>query len=113
LSVVITLAQLPEKIRNHLPNGYQTKSGCWLVLPEASETRDGIITLNAWLREQDWYPVGLSDIIWFGDDGVGNLLGWKSEQEKVILWNPEDGDSPWKEGDLEEIWCYVLNDYKK
>jgi hypothetical protein len=105
-------SDLPDEIVKHLPDGYQPKQGVWLVLPESDSVRDGISTLNSWIRSEDWYPQSLQDVVWFGDDGVGNLFGWRPELERAVLWNPED-ESPWKEGTVSELWKYVLDGYGK
>src|SRR5687768_7827518 len=90
-------SDLPAEIVKHLPDGYQPKQGVWLVLPESDSMRDGIATVNSWIRSEDWYPQSMQDVIWFGDDGVGNLFGWRPKLERAVLWNPED-ELPWKEG---------------
>lgn len=105
-------AKLPVDISEHLPNGYEPRQGVWLVLPETDEKRDGIDTVNSWLRAEGWYPQRLQHIVWFGDDGVGNFFGWDPVAEKSILWNPEDGPEPWRDGGVNELWQFVLNGYK-
>ncbi len=105
-------ADLPTEITKHLPDGYQPSQGVWLVLPETDTVRDGITTVNSWLRAEDWYPKLFQDVIWFGDDGTGNMFGWRLKQQKAILWNPEDGETPWKEGNVKYLWQFVLNGYK-
>jgi len=110
---MVSMMNLPEEITRHLPDGYQPKQGCWLVLPQTDKGRDGIATLNSWLRTQDWYPQALQAIAWFGDDGVGNLLGWNPGKSLAILWNPEDGASWWKEGSVAELWQFILGGYGK
>ncbi len=102
---------LPEEITRHLPDGYEPKQGCWLVLPEADKGRDGIATLNTWLRSQPWFPPTLRTIVWFGDDGVGNLLGWDPQRSLAILWNPGDGTWCSKEGSIVEVWQFILGGY--
>jgi hypothetical protein len=106
------IASLPPEVTSNLPVGRLAPNGAWLVLPETDDTRDGIATVNSWLRAEDWYPETLQDVIWFGDDGVGNFFGWRPQQECAILWNPEDGDTPWREGAVIALWEFVLNGYK-
>jgi hypothetical protein len=101
---------LPAEITEHLPGGYQPKPGIWLVLPQTAVVGHGIITLNSWIRANDWYPQSLQDVVWFGDDGVGNLLGWRPDLGVAVLWNPEDG-APWKDGSVSDIWRFLLDDY--
>lgn len=103
---------LPIEITKYLPDGYQPSHGVWLVLPEVDDIRDGITKVNSWLRAEDWYPTSLQDVIWFGDDGTGNMFGWRVQNAKAILWNPEDGEIPWKEGSVNELWEFVLNGYR-
>ncbi|MCK7576620.1 MAG: hypothetical protein MZV65_12435 [Chromatiales bacterium] len=105
-------AQLPEEIAKHLPNGYQPTPGVWLVLPESDGVRDGINTVNSWLRAEDWYPTSLQNIIWFGDDGTGNFLGWDPKSSRALLWNPEDGEKPWKVGSVAMLWQFIESGYK-
>ena len=82
------------------------------MLPENDEKHDGIGTVNQWLRAEDWYPLQLQQIIWFGDDGAGNFFGWDPEAKAALLWNPEDGAEPSKRGSLDEVWQFVLNGYR-
>jgi hypothetical protein len=103
---------LPTEIAEHLPDGYQPSQGVWLVLPDSDGIRDGIATVNSWLRTEDWYPESLQDVIWFGDDGTGNMLGWRPQLGIAILWNPEDGETPWKQGSVKELWRFVVSGYK-
>ena len=103
--------ELPDEITQHLPGGYQPEQGVWLVLPESDALRDGIAKVNSWIRAEDWYPESLQDVVWFGDDGVGNLLGWRPNLRRAVLWNPEDGAIPWKEGSVSSLWDFVLNGY--
>lgn len=110
MTVMISL--LPREIQEHLPLGYQPAQGVWLVLPEPGEANHGIAAVNSWLRAEEWYPSPLNTVVWFGDDGVGNFLGWVPEKRMVILWNPEDGESPWKEGSVQEIWAFVQGGYR-
>jgi hypothetical protein len=104
--------ELPSEITTHLPGGYQASQGVWFVLPESDGSRDGIATVNSWLRAQDWYPQSLQDIIWYGDDGVGNLFGWSRKTRRAVLWNPEDEDMPFKEGTVQELWDFVSRGYR-
>ena len=68
--------------------------------------------MQVWIRAEDWYPSALDRIVWFGDDGTGNLLGWDPDALQAILWNPEDGDAPWKTGPVNELWRFIQNGYK-
>lgn len=105
--------KLPIEITTHLPDGYTFGVGTWLVLPSESNNEvKGISELNVWLREQDWYPNELSDIVWFGDDGVGNMLGWVADESKAILWHPADGAEYWHKDTLENVWAFVKSDYE-
>ena len=103
----MNLSSLPDEIKNNLPDGYQLTPGVWLVLPEQK-----LLEMQIWLRAEDWYPVSLEKIIWFGDDGTGNFLGWAPALSRAILWNPEDGESPWKTGTTKELWQFIQNGYK-
>src|SRR5678815_3932767 len=105
------VAQLPESVRAHLPNGYEAGQGVWLVLPLSGDPQRSVLGINNWLPCEDWYPPKLASIVWFGDDGVGNMLGWDPEQSRAILWNPEDGDEPWRTGSVEELWAFIVNGY--
>ena len=102
---------LPPEITKHLPDGYQASQGVWFVLPESDAKHDGIATVNSWIRAEDWYPQSLQDVIWYGDDGVGNLFGWRPKTARAILWNPEDADRPFKEGTIQELWDFVSRGY--
>ena len=97
---------LPAEVSEKLPAGLESSEGCWLVMP-----RDRLDSTNEWIRIEDWYPESLRYVIWFGDDGTGNFLGWNSSIESAILWNPEDGDDPIKIGSVQEIWAFVRNGY--
>ncbi|MGF6243978.1 hypothetical protein P3T42_005743 [Paraburkholderia sp. GAS38] len=97
----------PAEIRDHLPQGYRIEPGAWLVLPD-----DKLTDMQVWIRAEDWYPSSLDRIVWFGDDGTGNLLGWDPDALQAILWNPEDGDAPWKTGPVNELWQFIQNGYK-
>jgi hypothetical protein len=104
---------LPDEISKYLPAGYEPRQGVWLVLPETGgDGRDGIDTVNEWLRAEDWYPESLQKVIWFGDDGTGNFFGWDPQDATAILWNPEDGDNPLKTGAVSELWQFVLKGYR-
>ena len=96
----------------HLPRGYHPSPCVWLVLPEEATVGDSIVKVNESLRAEDWYPPVLEDVVWFGDDGTGNLFGWRPEQGIAVLWNPEDGEEPMKTGPVNTLWQYVLNGYK-
>jgi hypothetical protein len=102
---------LPPEITKHLPDGFQPRQGVWFVLPELDAKHDGIATVNSWIRAEDWYPQSLQDVIWYGDDGVGNLFGWRPKKAQAILWNPEDGDRPFKIGTIQELWDFVSRGY--
>lgn len=103
------ILELPDEVSRYLPGGHEPKPGVKLVLPMHGP--DGIAALNEWIRAEDWYPSSLQAVVWFGDDGTGNYFGWQPEERKAILWNPEDGKSPWKEGSVEDVWAFVLNNY--
>jgi hypothetical protein len=103
-------SELPPEITQHLPEGYQPSQGVWFVLPE-SDGKDGIATVNSWMHEQNWYPQSLQDVIWYGDDGVGNFFGWRPKTSRAVLWNPEDADKLFKEGTIQELWDFVLGGY--
>ena len=105
-------ASLPSEVTSYLPSGRLTPSGVWLVLPEGDAVRDGIATVNGWIRAEDWYPSSLQDVIWFGDDGAGNFFGWRPDLQKAVLWNPEDGAEPWKVGEVNALWQFVLDGYR-
>jgi hypothetical protein len=106
------ISLLPPEVLQHLPAGHQSAQGVWLVLPEPGEADRGITAVNSWIRAEDWYPSALSSVVWFGDDGVGNFIGWAPDQKKAILWNPEDGASPWREGSVQDIWAFIKNGYQ-
>ena len=98
---------LPTEILCVLPAGFESTQGCWLVMPlEALEST------NEWIRVEEWYPESFAEVIWFGDDGTGNFLGWDTSSEVAILWNPEDGEEPGKTGTVQEIWAFIKNGYK-
>jgi len=111
---MIRIVDLPDVIRAHLPKGLKDERGfSWLVLPETRiDNYDGITEMNQWIRQEDWYPEALADVIWFGDARDGNILGWHPKASKALLWNPEDGATPWKEGTVEELWQFIRNDYQ-
>lgn len=105
--------KLPKEIKSYLPDGYNDGLGTWLVLPAESDSElKGIADLNAWLREQEWCPNELSDIIWFGDDGVGNMLGWEAKSSKAVIWHPADGAECWHKDTLNNVWAFVKSDYE-
>jgi hypothetical protein len=104
------LILLPEEVLAYLPGGYAPRQGVWLVLPMDDGTQNSIVAVNSWMRELDMYPESLQSIIWFGQDGVGNILGWDPGRCRAILWNPED-EEPWREGSASELWQFILNDY--
>lgn len=106
------LTRLPKEVLDHLPGGYEPRQGVWLVLPADDGTQRAITALNCWVRDDhpDLYPESLRSVIWFGDDGVGNFLGWDPELGRVVLWNSED-EEPWREGSVSEIWRFILNGY--
>jgi hypothetical protein len=104
------LTGLPEEVLAHLPGGYEPRQGIWLVLPADDGTQNSIVAVNSWMRELDMYPESLQSIFWFGDDGVGNYLGWDAGRGRAILWNPED-EEPWREGGVQDLWRFILNDY--
>jgi hypothetical protein len=103
---------LPLEIQQHLPSGLECNSGAWFVLPAKHRVYPNIAELNSSLRKEDWYPKELGEIIWFGDDGTGNIIGWDDTPSIVILWNPEDGAEPWFKGTLKEVWEFILNGYQ-
>ncbi|MCX7059265.1 MAG: hypothetical protein NTZ11_00045 [Gammaproteobacteria bacterium] len=103
--------KLPPDVLQQLPAGYQANQGVWLVLPEPGQADRGIRAVNAWLRAEDWYPAELNAVVWFGDDGVGNFIGWRPEQGVAVLWNPEDGAAPWREGTVQELWAFIESGY--
>lgn len=105
--------KLPNEIKAYLPDGYDAGLGTWLVLPSHDNNNmQGINTLNKWLQEQDWYPEELDSIIWFGDDGVGNLLGWHQAEALAVLWNPADGVECWHKDTLNGMWSFIKNEYE-
>jgi hypothetical protein len=103
------ILELPDEVSKHLPQGHEPTPGVKLVLPMRGA--HGIAAVNEWLRAEDWYPSSLENVVWFGDDGTGNYFGWKPKERAAILWNPEDGETPWKEGSVEELWVFVPNNY--
>ena len=106
--------KFPIEIRRYLPNGFKDEVGVWFVLPlnDIDPDRCGVITLNKWLKEQEWYPAKFESILWFGDDGVGNLLGWVAEKSSAILWNPADGCEYWYSGEITALWAFISNNYE-
>lgn len=106
------ISSLPHEVLRHLPSGYQSEQGAWLVLPEPGDADRGIAAVNSWIRAGDWYPPALNSVVWFGDDGVGNFIGWIPDKKKAILWNPEDGPSPWREDTVHDIWAFIATGYQ-
>ncbi|HEV2802595.1 MAG TPA: hypothetical protein VGW12_19135 [Pyrinomonadaceae bacterium] len=104
------LTRLPEDVLAYLPGGYEPQQGVWLVLPSDDGTRNSIVAVNSWMPDLDMYPESLGPVIWFGEDGVGNFLGWDPERGRAVLWNPED-EEPWREGTVSELWQFILNGY--
>jgi hypothetical protein len=104
------LTRLPEEVLAHLLGGYEPRQGVWLVLPADDGTQNSIAAVNSWIRVLDLYPEALQSIVWFGQDGAGNVLGWDPESSRAILWNPED-DEPWWEGSVTELWRFILDGY--
>lgn len=105
------VAALPAVVRAHLENGHRPSDGMWLVRPLENGTQDCIQSMNQWLRgEEAPYPAALADVIWFGDDGVGNIFGWSPSAHEALLWNPED-DEAWRRGPVEEVWQFAMNGY--
>ncbi len=104
--------ELPADVVRYLPDGHEASQGVWLVLPEAGTNDRDIESVNAWLRAEDWYPPDLQDVVWFGDDGVGNYFGWRPSLALAVLWNPEDGDEPWRVGQVRDLWDFVVAGYK-
>ncbi|AYD66101.1 hypothetical protein DVB37_20850 [Achromobacter sp. B7] len=104
--------ELPAIVKEHFQDGYHPSEGLWLVRPLDNGTEDCIRRMNDWLRgEEAPYPLALSDVIWFGDDGVGNVIGWNPINQQALLWNPED-EEPWHYGSVEEIWNFVQSGYQ-
>jgi len=106
------LERLPVEIQQHLPNGLECNYGAWFVLPLEHQVYPSIENLNSSLRKEHWYPNELSKIIWFGDDGTGNLIGWDETLAVVLLWNPEDGVEPCFKGSFKEVWEFIQNGYQ-
>ena len=102
---------LPSEVTSHLPAGYAPVQGVWFVLPAGDGDRE-IEGVNRWLRAEEWYPRSLEHVIWFGDDGTGNFFGWDPRSDSAILWNPEDGEEPWKTGSVPSLWQFVQNGYQ-
>jgi len=103
---------LPADVVQYLPSGHEASPGVWLVLPQSGKDGRDIESVNAWLRAEDWYPAGLQDVVWFGDDGVGNFFGWRPKLAIAVLWNPEDGDEPFRVGSVSDLWNFVAAGYK-
>ncbi len=104
-------ADLPEVVRAHLEKGHCPSDGMWLVRPLENETQNCIRSMNRWLRgEEAPYPAALADVIWFGDDGVGNIFGWSPAAGEALLWNPEDEEA-WHRGSVENVWQFVISGY--
>lgn len=99
--------QLPQAIQAHLPQGYESDNGHWLVLPWDNGSEMSIVAVNRWLPAEPPYPQELEPVIWFGADGVGNWLGWDTAQSIAVLWNPYD-ESPWWRGAIEDLWQFIL-----
>ena len=102
---------LPPAVLKRLPAGYRATGGAWFVFPEADSRYDSIAKVNAWLRAEDWYPQSFQDVVWYGDDGVGNFFGWRPAVQRAILWNPEDGEEIQSEGAVEELWQFVAKGF--
>jgi hypothetical protein len=112
MKYVVDASDLPSSVRSHLETGYMPRPGVWLVRPLDDGTQDAIVPMNQWLRgEEAPYPAALAAVTWFGDDGVGNILGWDTSQRHAVLWNPAD-EAPWRVGPVEDLWRFVLNGYK-
>jgi hypothetical protein len=109
-SIIWMTSSLPKEIAEHLPTGYQPTQGVWFVFP-AGQGQHEIDGVNSWLRAEDWYPSSLQHVVWFGDDGTGNFFGWDPKEGVALLWNPEDGAEPWKQGTVGKLWEFVLNGY--
>src|SRR5687768_10583213 len=77
------ILELPDEVSKHLPQGHEPTPGVKLVLP--MHGAHGIAAVNEWLRAEDWYPSSLKSVVWFGDDGTGNLFGWKPKERTAIL----------------------------
>ena len=109
----MNLTQLPQEVLSYLPQGHEVQHGVWLVLPADDGSQHSIASVNSWIRAENWYPQSLQSVIWFGDDGVGNFFGWNPGKQLAVLWNPEDGDEPMREGNVNELWQFVLNGYSE
>jgi hypothetical protein len=104
------ISELPEEVRERLPNGYMPEHNIWLVLPLDNGTETSIVSVNSWLRKEEPYPTAFGPVIWFGVDAIGNFLGWDTQQLTAILWNPYDNEPHWR-GSVSDLWRFILNGY--
>lgn len=105
------IEKLPANISTHCPAGLKDHLGRWMVLPDDGQAGWTIESINRDLRLEDWYLAELSSIVWFGDDGSGNILGYSPDDDHVILWNSEDGPEPWRKDTFDSIVEFIKNDY--
>lgn len=100
-------SKLPQEVHAHIPNGYESEDGRWLVVRLDNGREDCIAAVNTWLPAEPPYPPELDSVIWFGADGVGNWLGWDTAQSIAVLWSPHD-ESPWWSCRVQELWQFIL-----
>lgn len=79
--------------------------------PWDNGTQDSIVAFNSFIRAEPNYPALLERVIWFGHDGIGNILGWDTSQESALLWNPYDNEPHWS-GSVAGLWQHILSGYK-
>lgn len=100
---------LPEELTRHFRDGLLGPAHIWLVLPRTSDScgwDGGAEGVNAWLPTLEDYPASLEHIVWYDDDGSGNMLGWDPATGDAVLWNPGD-DEPMKRGTVAALWRHV------
>ncbi|WP_146742383.1 hypothetical protein [Oleiagrimonas sp. MCCC 1A03011] len=104
------LSSLPPEVQDHLPSGYEPERGIWLVLLWDNGTQESIVYFNSFIRAEPHYPAPLEQVVWFGSDGVGNILGWDRVQKLALLWNPHDNEPFWS-GSVADLWRFILGGY--
>lgn len=106
---------LPQDVKDKYleSNGLLGPTDCNLLYKYGPNDQNDIITVNKSLKLEEWFPQSMLKVILLGDDGVGNLVGYKTDTNEAILWNPEDGE--WIQetrSSVTEIWEFITELYE-
>ena len=106
--------QLPTDVRAAYSDsdGLLGPTDCYLLYPLEEVRGHQVCAMNK-LKEEEWFPEALENLVILGDDGCGNHVCYDPVAREGVIWNPEDGECiQERKATVSEIWSVIRGWYE-